>query len=101
MSALGQKVQKGMSALPPESRHVQCSGPCLLWAKSGHTTEPQQCELCRVLAARRFIDVFECLLAQLLPDLALVLIANFPQGLFGSRIVCQVGLQMEQVRELN
>src|SRR5262249_21827549 len=23
---------------PPESGHVQCSGQCLLWAKSGHRT---------------------------------------------------------------
>jgi hypothetical protein len=40
MSALGHKrtfaVQYVMSVLPPKSGHVQCSGPCLLWAKSGH-----------------------------------------------------------------
>ena len=40
MSALGQKrtytLQKGMSALPPESRHVRCDYGCPLWAKSGH-----------------------------------------------------------------
>jgi hypothetical protein len=57
MSALGQKqtytVHKAMSALPPiatakadfrtghvcftpESGRVQCTRPCLLWAKSGH-----------------------------------------------------------------
>ena len=28
--------QKAMSALPPESRHVQCTSPCPLWANSGH-----------------------------------------------------------------
>src|SRR5262249_17268405 len=27
---------KVMSALPPESRHVQCTSRCLLRAKSGH-----------------------------------------------------------------
>ena len=57
MSALGQKptyaLQQAMSALPPiatakadsatghvrftpESGHVQCKSPCLLWANSGH-----------------------------------------------------------------
>ena len=40
MSALGQKetfaVQNAMSALPPESGHVQCTSPCLLCANSGH-----------------------------------------------------------------
>src|SRR5262245_40524457 len=28
--------QKAMSALPPESGHVQCTSLCLLWANSGH-----------------------------------------------------------------
>jgi hypothetical protein len=58
MSALGQKptyaLQQAMSALPPiatakadfrkghvcftpESGHVQCTHPCPLWAKSGHS----------------------------------------------------------------
>ena len=40
MSALGQKqtyaVQNGMSALPPESGHVQRKPRCLLRANSGH-----------------------------------------------------------------
>src|SRR5262249_16298568 len=28
-----------MSALAPISRHLQCTSPCLLWAKSGHSDE--------------------------------------------------------------
>jgi hypothetical protein len=40
MSALGHKrtfaLQWAMSALPPESRHVQCTSACPLWANSGH-----------------------------------------------------------------
>src|SRR5262245_64121126 len=40
MSALGHKqtcaARKGMSALPPNSRHVQRTTPCPLWANSGH-----------------------------------------------------------------
>src|SRR5262249_35832527 len=62
MSALGQKrtcaAHKLMSALPPiatakatsarghvcftpESGHVRCNSPCLLWAKSGHEQSQQ------------------------------------------------------------
>jgi hypothetical protein len=42
MSALGQKqtfaVQKSMSALPPESGHVQCNSVCPLSANRRHRT---------------------------------------------------------------
>jgi hypothetical protein len=38
MSALGQKqtfaVHQPMSALPPESGHLQCTRPCPLWLKA-------------------------------------------------------------------
>jgi len=44
MSALGQKqtfaLHQPMSALPPESGHLQCSRLCPLWAKSGHSRVP-------------------------------------------------------------
>ena len=30
------RLKIAMSALPPESRHVQCNSGCPLWAKSGH-----------------------------------------------------------------
>jgi len=42
MSALGQKqtyaVQKPHVRFTPESGHMQCTRPCLLWAISGHAT---------------------------------------------------------------
>ena len=40
MSALGQKQNlrhKTMSNFTPVSRHLQCNGPCLLFANSGHS----------------------------------------------------------------
>src|SRR5262245_33243848 len=43
MSALGQKQTFAAPAhvcFTPESRHVQCNGSCLLWAKSGHRSSP-------------------------------------------------------------
>ena len=37
LSAIAESaVELSMSALPPKSRHVQCTRACLLWAKSGH-----------------------------------------------------------------
>ena len=46
MSALGQKQtfapQKPMSAVTPNSGHVQCNSPCLLCANSGHSVIPIQ-----------------------------------------------------------